>query len=1379
MLAAHGRPTLGRLHHRRAAGPALTGMTLAGSSAGSRWSATAPSPRDTTNATVAVAATAATLTQSYHHRREYQALQKAHKGSHARTPCPVPTLPALFTRVLRTSCTTAPATAPSSASPPSALLPPLPSTIHFLSRTSSTTMASNDAGVRITRIGLYANLCMAIAKGLGGYVFNSQAMVADAIHSVTDLASDILTLATISWSLKPPTDKFPYGFGKIESLGSLGVSGMLLFGGMWMGYGSLITIYGHFFLDPAAAAELASHAHGHSHGHDHGSAIPSLHAAWLAASTVGIKEWLYRATMKVATERKSSVLASNAVHHRVDSLTGIVTLAVIVGANVITNAAWLDPVGGLVISSLVVRAGWANTLEGLAELADRGIDDEVKASVQKQAQTAMAEVSQGHEAELREVFGLKSGQNYLVDLEVAVPGTWTVDDLQRIEDAIRIKVGGKVRGVRKVRVRFVSKERPVASKFDEFIAGDVTIVVSSDLTVVAEAKVDFDADFGSKYGIKKGVRINEQEGEVYQPVAMWVEAVDLVITRLRGKSCPMDRIKGVSGSGQQHSSVYWSDQAEKVLKSLDPELSLLEQLGGQALAYEFAPNWQDHSTQKECDDFDAHLGAPQKLAGVSGSAAHHRFTGTQILRMRRRRPQVYDATARISLCSSFLASVFLGSIAPFDISDVTGMNLWDISSETWNQELLELTAGSAEAVPALRSKLGDVPLDGGVILGAVSPYFVERFGFSKDCHITAFTGDNPATILSLPLRPLDAIVSLGTSSTFLMSTPHYKPDPSYHFMNHPTTKGHYMFMLCYKNGGLAREKVRDALPKPQEEAGKDPWANFNKAVLETPPLDLHNDSDPAKLGLYFPLPEIVPNVRAGMWRYTCDARDGSALAESKINWPSEADARIIVESQALSMRLRSQNLVSVIPGRPELPPQPRRIYLVGGGSLNPAIARAFGDVLGGAEGVYRLDVGGNACALGGAYKALWACERGEGESFDELIGARWKEEGNVQKVDDGYREREYKVYGSGVIENLYLNLSSVFKLPYNFIRERYFTKLEDRCPFVQQASPFEDFVIRCVRFAFANIPPRVGRVFFSKQVALPFLRFRMLCHGYVRSPVHWREYADKNFRGIWAIHDPTKQPDVCVYYAHGGGFSMGSSYFYLEFLLSWLELLKKAGYANPSIFALEYTLVPDASFPKQLEEAIAGYEHVLSTVGDPAKVCVSGDSAGATIMVSLLLHLANMNRHADTLDGTGKWRLAKPALAVMISPWVTLVSDRHSNTKSDYLDARRLHIYAEDYAGKNVPSDDCLLSPGRCKDISWWQRACPSGGIFVEYGDEEVFAADIRELARFLKENGVRITSRGQFGGIHAWPVASLFLSQSDKRLNGLKRVVQEIKDNI
>lgn len=175
-----------------------------------------------------------------------------------------------------------------------------------------TSTNKHDAGVRITRIGLYSNLGMVFAKGLGGIYFGSQAMVADAWHSMTDLASDVLTLATVSWSLRPPTPAFPTGFGKVESLGSLGVSGMLLGGGIFMCMSSVGALAQHLVAEGSggwiaeALSHLAGvgHSHGHGHGHDHGHGHgdvahiggPSLHAAWLAASTVAVKEWLYHAS---------------------------------------------------------------------------------------------------------------------------------------------------------------------------------------------------------------------------------------------------------------------------------------------------------------------------------------------------------------------------------------------------------------------------------------------------------------------------------------------------------------------------------------------------------------------------------------------------------------------------------------------------------------------------------------------------------------------------------------------------------------------------------------------------------------------------------------------------------------------------------------------------------------------------------------------------------------------------------------------------------------------------------------------------------------------------------------------------------------------------
>ena len=156
---------------------------------------------------------------------------------------------------------------------------------HHHDNTYLTSKNKNDAGVRITRIGLFVNLFMAIGKGLGGWTFNSQALIADAFHALTDLVSDFMTLGTVAWALKPPTPRFPSGYGKIESLGSLGVSGLLLTGGVLMGLNSC-----NILCDQFLGFELLHAFHSHSHG------IPDWNAAWLAGGSIIVKEWLYRSS---------------------------------------------------------------------------------------------------------------------------------------------------------------------------------------------------------------------------------------------------------------------------------------------------------------------------------------------------------------------------------------------------------------------------------------------------------------------------------------------------------------------------------------------------------------------------------------------------------------------------------------------------------------------------------------------------------------------------------------------------------------------------------------------------------------------------------------------------------------------------------------------------------------------------------------------------------------------------------------------------------------------------------------------------------------------------------------------------------------------------
>lgn len=245
-----------------------------------------------------------------------------------------------------------------------------------------------------------------------------------------------------------------------------------------MGWAALIALMQLFFPETAewlAHMGLMGHHHGHSHSHtDLG---PNINAAWLAGGSILVKEWLYRATLKVAKERKSSVLASNAYHHRVDSLTAFVALLMIVGSNFLSNAAWMDPVGGLVISLMVVQAGWGNTKQSLLELADIGIDDEMKSSVRRGAIKALADLpvqSANGAVELRQVQGVKAGQNYLMDIELAVPKNWTVERTAVVEEHMRQRLGSKVRGVKKVRVRFVTKESAQGDFMDEFIAPNLS-----------------------------------------------------------------------------------------------------------------------------------------------------------------------------------------------------------------------------------------------------------------------------------------------------------------------------------------------------------------------------------------------------------------------------------------------------------------------------------------------------------------------------------------------------------------------------------------------------------------------------------------------------------------------------------------------------------------------------------------------------------------------------------------------------------------------------------------------------------------------------------------------------------------------------------------
>lgn len=558
------------------------------------------------------------------------------------------------------------------------------------------------------------------------------------------------------------------------------------------------------------------------------------------------------------------------------------------------------------------------------------------------------------------------------------------------------------------------------------------------LQTVLTYHVEFDKHYKNAYGVTKGV-IASGDGAISSPVLMWLDALDHVFSQMKATGFPFDRVAGISGSGMQHGSVFWSADAAYALANMDLAVSLREALNGKFTS-ELSPNWQDHSTAQERHAFETVAGGADALAEKTGSRAHFRFTGLQIRKLAMRSgPDVYRRTARISLVSSFLTSVFLGQIAGIEEADACGMNLYNIAAREFDDELLAVAAGvhaSLDSVTAaeqqagvqeLKRKLGPVIPVGYAAMGTISGYFCTKYGFAPQTKIYSFTGDNLATIISLPLEKNDVLVSLGTSTTVLLVTELCVTSSQYHLFRHPTMASVFMGMICYCNGSLAREQVRDQLNN-KHGAEHDSWERFN-AVLDA------SQTFNNELGIYFPLGEIVPTVPAQYSR----ARLVDGKVDTVDSWPVEKDVTSIVESQTISCRVRAGPLLcSSSISADELEPQlatlyrdlhacfgniytdgkrqtakllmarPRNVYFVGGASRNTSITRKMGSILGATNGNYQVE-NPNACALGGAYKASWShhCEdRGAWVDFNEYL-RKHSAFDNLKKLDVADRWIDY------------------------------------------------------------------------------------------------------------------------------------------------------------------------------------------------------------------------------------------------------------------------------------------------------------------------------------------------------------------------------------
>nr|KAF6311464.1 xylulokinase [Myotis myotis] len=430
------------------------------------------------------------------------------------------------------------------------------------------------------------------------------------------------------------------------------------------------------------------------------------------------------------------------------------------------------------------------------------------------------------------------------------------------------------------------------------------VAVDAAMNVFYEDSVHFDRDL-PEFGTQGGVHVHQDGLTVTSPVLMWVQALDILLEKMRASGFDFSRVLALSGAGQQHGSIYWKAGASRVLTSLSPDLPLHEQLQA-CFSIHDCPVWMDSSTTAQCRQLEAAVGGAQALSCLTGSRAYERFTGNQIAKIYQQNPEAYSHTERISLVSSFAASLFLGSYCPIDYSDGSGMNLLQIQDKVWAQ----------------------------ACLGACAPHLEEKLG--------------------PPVPSCSVVISLGTSDTLFLWLQEPTPALEGHIFCSPVDPRHYMALLCFKNGSLMREKIRD-------ESASGSWSEFSKALRST---EMGNGGN---LGFYFDVKEITPEM-IGRHRFSPENREVPAF-------PADVEIRALIEGQFLAKRIHAEGL-----GYRVLPKT--KILATGGASHNGDILQVLADVFG--APVYVIDTANSAC-VGSAYRAFHGLAAGTGVPFSEVV----------------------------------------------------------------------------------------------------------------------------------------------------------------------------------------------------------------------------------------------------------------------------------------------------------------------------------------------------------------------------------------------------------
>ena len=263
----------------------------------------------------------------------------------------------------------------------------------------------------VTVLGAVVNVVLTIGKIVAGVVGRSAAMVADGIHSLSDLLSDVVVIVFTRLSSKGKDKEHSFGHGKFETLATLIISVILVAVGaslMSSGVKSIIDVLG-------------------------GGVIPEPSYIALVAAAVSIvsKEWIYRVTVKVGKRVGSTVVIANAWHHRSDALSSIGSLVGIGGA-ILLGDKWtlLDPLASCVISVAIIVVAVKMALPNLAELLETALPPEVEEEIVSIA-SAVEGVRDVHELKTR-----RNGMSYIIDAHIVVSPDISIVEAHEIATAV-------------------------------------------------------------------------------------------------------------------------------------------------------------------------------------------------------------------------------------------------------------------------------------------------------------------------------------------------------------------------------------------------------------------------------------------------------------------------------------------------------------------------------------------------------------------------------------------------------------------------------------------------------------------------------------------------------------------------------------------------------------------------------------------------------------------------------------------------------------------------------------------------------------------------------------------------------------------------------